>query len=80
MATRASFHRAILLAKVLTKPWIAPIGQNRREWRALPRGRFSAVFARFGWISEPRGKARHFRRLWPNGTIHGFVTASASMY
>ena len=41
MATGASFHRAILLAKVLTKPWIAPIGQNRREWRALPRGRFS---------------------------------------
>ena len=43
MATEASFHCVVLLAKVLAKPWIAPNGQNRREWRALPRGRFSAV-------------------------------------
>ena len=43
MATGAPFLRAILLAKALAKLWIAPIGQNGREWRVFPRGRFSAV-------------------------------------
>ena len=38
------------------------------------------MFSRFRYTMnlEPRGDARHFRRSWPNGTIHGFVLASAN--
>ena len=38
------------------------------EHRAFPGGRFSHNLG-IGWISEPRGKAHHFRRLRPNGAI-----------
>ena len=37
-AIGAPSHHLFLLAEALRKPWITPIGQNRRKWRAFPRG------------------------------------------
>ena len=53
-ATGAPSHRVALLARANTKPWIVPIGQNRRERRALPRGPCRLFFSDFGEFGAAR--------------------------
>ena len=77
-AIGAPSHHLFLLAEALRKPWITPIGQNRRKWRAFPRGTKFTQIAEKQPRHGPRGKARRSRRCWPIGATYGCFMAFAS--